>query len=35
MGAVEDIFAKPPNKVELCNIQRLIDDRPEETRNLV
>lgn len=34
MGAIEDIFIKPPNEVSLSDIQKLIGDRREETRNL-
>jgi hypothetical protein len=34
MGAIEDIFTKPANKLGLRDIQKLIDDNREETRNL-
>ncbi|MGD0795528.1 MAG: ATP-binding protein [Dehalococcoidales bacterium] len=34
MGAVEDIFSKPPDKVEVSDLQKLIDEKREETRNL-
>jgi hypothetical protein len=34
MGTIEDIFAKPGNKIQLGDIQQLIDNKKEETRNL-
>ena len=34
MGIIEDIFTKPPNEVTLSDIQKLIDERREESRNL-
>jgi hypothetical protein len=34
MGIIEDIFAKPTPEVGLADIQKLIDDKREETRNL-
>lgn len=34
MGAIEDVFAKSPNQVDLSDIQKLIDERREEAHNL-
>lgn len=34
MGAVEEIFSKPADRVELSDIQKLIDEKREENRNL-
>ena len=34
MSTIEDIFAKPADKVELSDIQKLIDNKKEEMRSL-
>jgi hypothetical protein len=34
MGAIEEIFAKPVNEVGLDDLQKLIDEKREETRTL-